>query len=637
MKTNRWSFLKRLGDTGGIFLAVVVSAAVLLGVMATMMPVRAQGDHQVEILTGRIEPREIMVYTLPNLIEGDTLYVYATTLSGNLDPFVGIAEAGVDADALRDDFNLEVNQAIKKGRDPTEVIPEFANAVFLAWNDDQGTSYDAAAQWAIAPGGEYRLLLFPTPANIDSFGQYQLTVGINAPEVLTGRAEATGDTIAVLDREASHIYRAVEEAGGELTAEKSSTFLTLRDFDAGDTLYVFVEAVSGDLRPVLELRDYGDKLLRMGNASGKSQVATLQHTFSATSRDNRLVISSWVVSSGTPTSGEFRVLVGVNAPDVLSGSADPVGRAVIRQPIDISVGVRLEQIVGIDLKAQTIEVVASVQMDWVDQRLAFRPDECDCRTLILRGDSYTSYVAANADKWPEFSIFNQEGRRFAQNQYGLVGADGQATYYERFTVVIHDTSMDYAKYPFDSQEFSIVIDSLFPGEFYIYTPNEDFSQVGQELGEEEWVVTGFTTAVSTTPDFGSRFSFIFPATRHLSYYILRVFVPLGLIILVSWVTFFLKDYALRISLAGANLLLFVAFNFTLGGDLPKLGYVTLLDAVLMTMFLMTALVMFYNVALRTWERGGEGNRASRVDKFAAPVYLVLYGAAFATIALVFLL
>jgi len=626
-----------VGYTSGILMAVIVAAMALLGVVAGVVPVRAQGEHQVQILTGRIEPREIMVYTLPNLIEGDTLYVYTATLSGNLDPFVGIAEAGVDADALRADFNAAVEQAIKKGRDPVEVIPEFCDEVFLAWNDDQGTTYDAAAQWPIGPGGEYRLLLFPTPANIESFGQYQLAVGINAPEVLTGEAEATGHTVAVLDRVASHIDRAVEESAGELTAEKTSTFLAFRDFTAGDTLYVFVEAVSGDLRPVLELRDYGDKLLRMGNASGKSQVATLQHTFTEDSRDNRLVMSSWIVSSGTPTAGEFRVLVGINAPDVLHGTAGTEGRAIIRQPIDISVGVRLEQIVGIDLRAQTIEVVASVQMDWLDQRLAFRPDQCDCQTLILRGTAYTDYVAANSDKWPEFSIFNQEGRRFPQNQYGLVGSDGQAAYYERFTVVIHDTSMDYTKYPFDSQEFSIVIDSLFPGEFYVYTPNEEYSQVGGQLGEEEWVITDFTTAVSTTPDFGSRFSFIFPATRHLSYYTLRVFVPLGLIILVSWITFFLRDYALRISLAAGNLLLFVAFNFTLAGDLPKLGYVTFLDAILMTIFMVTALVIVFNVAMRTWERGGKEKRAMLMDKFGAPAYLMVYGVAFGVIALVFLL
>ncbi|MFC2018155.1 electron transporter RnfC [Chloroflexota bacterium] len=245
-------------------------------------------------------------------------------------------------------------------------------------------------------------------------------------------------------------------------------------------------------------------------------------------------------------------------------------------------------------------------------------------------------MAENANKWPEFSIFNQEGRRFAQNQYGLIDSDGQATYFERFSVVIHDTTMDYSKYPFDSQEFSIVIDSLFPGESHVYTPNDTFNEVGGELGEEEWIITSFSTEVSATPDFGSRFSFIFPATRHLDYYILRIFIPLFLILLVSWGTFFLRDYGLRISLAGANLLLFVAFNFTLGEDLPRLGYVTFLDAILMMMFLMTSLVIFYNFILRAWESGGKGERVLFVDKFAVYAYLILYCIAILVIVLVYL-
>jgi hypothetical protein len=43
--------------------------------------------------------------------------------------------------------------------------------------------------------------------------------------------------------------------------------------------------------------------------------------------------------------------------------------------------------------------------------------------------------------------------------------------------------------------------------------------------------------------------FHFSALRHLSYYIFRLFIPIFLIITVSYITFFLKDYSRRIEIA----------------------------------------------------------------------------------------
>jgi hypothetical protein len=80
-----------------------------------------------------------------------------------------------------------------------------------------------------------------------------------------------------------------------------------------------------------------------------------------------------------------------------------------------------------------------------------------------------------------------------------------------------------------------------------------------------------------------------------------VFVPILLIKMVSWITFFLKDYGRRIEVSTANRLLFIAFSWRLAENYQRLGYLTFLDAVMAIMFVVNVLVVVYNVWLKRME------------------------------------
>jgi len=146
---------------------------------------------------------------------------------------------------------------------------------------------------------------------------------------------------------------------------------------------------------------------------------------------------------------------------------------------------------------------------------------------------------------------------------------------------------------------------------------EEHSGMGDALGEEEWriqdvwteadVVTGATGFES------SRYSLGFSADRHLIYYWARIFLPMILLVAVSWANLFLEEYRRRIDIAGANLLVFIAFNFTISSELPRLGYLTFLDGLLVSMFILSAIAVAYNVMLRRMAVSGKEERARAID------------------------
>jgi hypothetical protein len=112
-------------------------------------------------------------------------------------------------------------------------------------------------------------------------------------------------------------------------------------------------------------------------------------------------------------------------------------------------------------------------------------------------------------------------------------------------------------------------------------------------------------------------------------------VPLGLILVVSWFTFFLRDYTKRIEVTSANLLVFVAFNFTIGSDLPRLGYLTFMDTILVAAFAFSVFVVVYSVYLKWLELNEHDDRAQRVDRYMIWIYPLGYVLSFGIVVLLF--
>ncbi len=296
------------------------------------------------------------------------------------------------------------------------------------------------------------------------------------------------------------------------------------------------------------------------------------------------------------------------------------------EPLRVEVGLKVHQITSINQKEENFSVVATLVMKWHEPELALDSGSENTPRMY----EVTNFARLVTDRnliWPAISFYNLQGRIAYQNRIVLVDPEGNATYFARFTATFQAPDFDFKYFPIDDQHFKIILDSVPPLNQVIFTELEGFSKIGDALGEEEWVIGNAQTALTEQDEIffkSTRFIFSFDGDRHLNYYFVRIFIPTIIIILVSWFTFFLKDYGKRIDISTGNLLLFIAFSFTIAKDLPKLGYLTLMDLFLLSTFIITGLVVLANVMLKRLQRIEKKSLIDTADTIGIWAYPIFY-------------
>ena len=531
----------------------------------------------VKAVSGALAPGQVDLFLLKGLKAGQTLDVLMENTGGNLEPIVAILPYKATPSTVLQEYQNDVATLAANSAQPLLDIPALRDKYFLAWDDDSGPGYSAALQFTVPEDGDYFLLASSSlsAAGRQTAGDYRLLLGSGRSAGAGGNSGPTGAVIAVQDQAALG-SPLIQELTGSLSQDKPAISIKLSDLNPGDTLYVNLEATSGDLKPILLLRDYGNKPVRVANLNGQASSAVFEQP---SPRAGRTI--SWTSAplhaDGQLTSGDFRLLVGVNAPEVLEGQGQPNSESLLELAIPVKVGLKLQQIVNIDQPNEIMNDVGTLKLEWTDPALAFNPDDCNCSFQLYTENSYNKFLEDVKGKWPDFTFFNQQGNRWSQNRLIEVESNGHVTYLERFSTNLQ-VDFDWTAFPFDTQDFYIKVDMLFPEEEYVFVPMEGFNEIDPKHGEDEFILTDFDTQISTevssTLAPTSRFTFHFSAPRHLDYYIFRIFVPILLIISVSYITFFLKDYTRRIEIATGNLLLFIAFSLSLGDNYPRMGYLT---------------------------------------------------------------
>ena len=154
---------------------------------------------------------------------------------------------------------------------------------------------------------------------------------------------------------------------------------------------------------------------------------------------------------------------------------------------------------------------------------------------------------------------------------------------------------DFRKFPFDdiSTSAEFVFQDIDLSISPRYDPKLVINQGNNIL--YEWEIHSHNLNCCNTQNYGQgvtqKIQYSFDLNRKYFYYVLKIILPVIFLVWLSFSVFYIRAIALqsKLSVSMGSLLTLVAYNFIFGDDLPKLSYITVLDAWILLSYLFAGL------------------------------------------------
>lgn len=289
---------------------------------------------------------------------------------------------------------------------------------------------------------------------------------------------------------------------------------------------------------------------------------------------------------------------------------------------EVTIGVYLVDIDEIDDVSQRFNVDVFVNIAWQDSRLAL-PEEEQAGQIRL---------------FPMSAVWNPRG--MIVNDRGLspklplvvnVDALGNVVYRQRFYGELA-VDLDLKDFPFDTQQLPIEVIS------YQYDPDEVRFSVNSRIAAdvEAFSVEGWGFHL-LEPSFGEfsvpavgvvrpKMTFILEAKRNAQYFLVTMFLPMSLIVFMSWTAFWIQPNVVppRIAISTASIFSLIAFGFSIRLSLPRVSYVTRADLFVIGCTLLVFLALGAAVIGSRWASADKLEQAIRLNAVVRWVYVVLF-------------
>jgi gamma-aminobutyric acid receptor subunit beta len=231
---------------------------------------------------------------------------------------------------------------------------------------------------------------------------------------------------------------------------------------------------------------------------------------------------------------------------------------------------------------------------------------------------------------PRVLIVNDRGLKYHLPRIAEVDDDGNVMVRQRVSGKL-SSDLAFREFPFDTQLLPVEIIS------YQYSPEEVvFSTDSMVTGVEKFAVEGWNLKI-LEPSFDlfevpaasatrPQLTVLLEAERLTKYYLLTMFLPMSLIVFMSWTVFWLQPDIVpsRIAISTASIFSLIAFGFSIRLSLPKVSYMTRADLFVMGCTLLVFLALAVAAISSRWVNSDRMERALRANVFMRWTYVLLY-------------
>jgi Neurotransmitter-gated ion-channel ligand binding domain/Neurotransmitter-gated ion-channel transmembrane region len=300
------------------------------------------------------------------------------------------------------------------------------------------------------------------------------------------------------------------------------------------------------------------------------------------------------------------------------------------KPVVVSVAMHVVNLTDIDEVAERFNLMFYLFAEWTDTRLAFTPRDASEKFRMLEPSR----------TWHPRVIFANEVSPRTPIDISLrVKPDGKVQYAERSSAQLSST-FHLRSFPFDQQKLEMIIHPYI-GQIHLVTFSTDqgFTWISAEeklySSLAQWDVMDIRGRAGQASiaryDRIPEVRFEILVKRKFHFYIWKVFVPLLLMVALSWTVYWIdpKDLNSQVQISITTILTVIAFAFSISLSLPKVPYLTFIDAFFLNCLIFvffTAIEMTtVHVSSRT-RRQSVGVQIRKVSRVAVPIAFVITNA-----------